>query len=78
MIQGWYAWLSVAFGALTWLVIFAVSWGYIASNYGVWAVILGWLPAMIIAGISAIIMAATWPLIYAGLIYYLTIGRFLP
>jgi len=68
--NGWYAWLSLIVGVVTWLGTFAASWLIMSANYGFWAVLLGWIPACVIAGLAAIVMAAAWPLVALWALWY--------
>ena len=50
-------------GGITALLAFAWVWYGLATTYGVWAALFGWLPAAIIAAVVGLIFAFFWPAI---------------
>jgi len=58
---------AVIVGVLGALAVFLGAWFLAAQQWGVWAYLLGWLPASILAFVSMYVIGALWPIIAAAL-----------
>lgn len=53
---------SIVIGGIGALGIFGATWFFGADTFGVWAFLLGWIPAGIVAYIGFFLVALLWPL----------------
>lgn len=57
-----YGAVSLVIGGIGALVMFGATWFVGADRFGVWAFLLGWIPAGIVAWIGFFLVALLWPL----------------
>lgn len=47
---------------LTWLAAFFGLWWFAGAKYGLWGMMLGWLPGGVAGTVGAVVIGALWPL----------------
>ena len=58
-----YANVSALLGTVSGVIVFGNVWGYTMLAYGLWGFVLGWLPALVLGGITALLITLLWPLL---------------
>lgn len=67
--QATYANVSALLGTVSGVIVAGNVWGYIVLTYGLWGILLGWLPALVLGLLTALLVTLTWPLLLALLTY---------